>query len=120
MSISGKASAMPTNAEAIVAGVVAYVMALPGDLARVERKLDQVLAEFRALRAQSPPRLGSKRDGAAALGISLSKFERMIAAGEVNVTKIGRSVRVDMAALAVLRPADEEQIAQAARRVRGV
>jgi excisionase family DNA binding protein len=45
-------------------------------------------------RRQLPPTLVSVVDAAAALGIGRSKMYELIAAGEIEVVHIGRSVRV--------------------------
>lgn len=84
-------------------------------LAAILDRLERIEGELVALRRAAGPRLVTVAEAAEALGVSTRTVARWIRAGEVPVRRIGRSVRVDLAALRPLGDADVAQLAHAAR-----
>ena len=101
-----------------LARVLAGLLDLPARLVALEAEVRGLREEVARLRAASPPTLVAPHEAAARLGVSLSTVRRRIRSGEIPVTRVGRSVRVDLAAL---RPGDEADVvrfAELARRSR--
>jgi excisionase family DNA binding protein len=98
-------------------------------MADEKKKLAELLDEFRqvidevrelrvafdALRRGMPPALATMEQAAEALGVSLSTIRRRVRDGSLPCKRLGRAVRVDLAAV---RPADAGEIAELARRAR--
>jgi excisionase family DNA binding protein len=89
----------------------------------VERAVAPLVAELRELRAAVwamsaalPPVLATTPEAAGRLGVSVSTVRRRIKDGSIPVRRIGRSVRVDLAAL---KPLSEDDVARLAREARG-
>lgn len=101
-----------------LAGAFAALVEVPDRIDRLEAQGRELRALLAQIAARLPPVMGNKADAARSLGVSLSSIDRMIATGQIAATKIGRAVRIDMAALAALRPADEETVAVMALRAR--
>lgn len=101
-----------------LARLLVGLLDLPARLVALEAEVRGLREEVVHLRSSAPPLLVSPPEAAVRLGVSLSTVRRRIRAGEVPVTRIGRSVRVDLGAL---RPADDAEVvrlAEAARRLR--
>jgi excisionase family DNA binding protein len=79
-------------------------------------EIRELRSEVAALRAVSPPRYGTVKDAARILGVSDQTVRRKVDLGEIPSTRVGRAVRVDLAAL---RPADPATVAALARVARG-
>jgi excisionase family DNA binding protein len=79
--------------------------------AEVARLADEV----RQLRRAMPPLLVTQREAAKTLGVSLSTIQRKVKSGEVPSVRVGKSVRVDLAAV---RPLGAEEVARLAREAR--
>jgi len=88
----------------------------------VKDELGELRAEVRALAAQVehlrrslPAQLFSVQEAAAHLDVSTVTVRRMVKRGDLPYRRLGRSVRVDLAAL---HPWTDEAVAQAAARAR--
>jgi excisionase family DNA binding protein len=112
-----RGDAAPENVETL-ARLLAGLLDLPARLVALEAEVRGLREEVVHLRSSAPPLLLAPAEAAARLGVSISTLRRRIRAGDVPVTRIGRSVRVDLGAL---RPADQAEVvrlAEAARRPR--
>jgi excisionase family DNA binding protein len=87
----------------------------PAGLGAIEARLASIEAEMSALKHAVPVQLVSPKEAAARLGVSLSTIRRRIANGELPVTRAGKTVRIDLAAL---RPASESVVADLAAAAR--
>jgi excisionase family DNA binding protein len=108
----------PSQAADGIAQALSALVAVPTRLAALEAQIASLTAAVEALRLVTPTSYGTVADAAKVLGVSISTLRRRIRAGDVPVTRIGRSVRVDLGAL---RPADQAEVvrlAEAARRSR--
>jgi excisionase family DNA binding protein len=83
------------------------------DVLRTE--LEPLRTQLAALAAASPPALVTVDVAAERLGKSPSSVRAMCARGELPARRVGRSWRIDMAAL---RPASPETISRLAREAR--
>jgi excisionase family DNA binding protein len=102
----------------ILARLLAGLLDLPARLVALEAEVRGLREEVVRLRTSAPLLLVAPPEAATRLGVSLSTLRRRIRSGEVPVTRIGRSIRVDLGAL---RPADQAEVtrlAEAARRPR--
>lgn len=95
-------------------------MALPAAHPAVEAAVAPLHAELRQLRSlveelvrRSPPRLGTLAEAAELLGVHRDTAHKMWRRGEIQGRRIGRAVRVDLAAL---RPATDDELADAMAR----
>lgn len=100
----------------LLVGQLADLLELPTKFESLTREVASLRAEVSALRGALPPALLPIPDAAAALGVSVSTLRRRIRLGEVPVTHIGRSVRVDVSALRPSSHAEVVRLADAARR----
>lgn len=94
------------------------LLALPARVSALEAKISDLTDAVHALRRALPGKFVAVPEAARFLGVSVSTLRRRIRSGEVNVIRVGRSIRIDLAAL---RPADEADVvrlADAARRGR--
>jgi excisionase family DNA binding protein len=66
-------------------------------------------AELRQLRRVLPPTMGSKKQAAQIMGVSEKTIARAIDRGEIDVTRIGSRVLID---LSKLKPAGEDEAEQ--------
>jgi excisionase family DNA binding protein len=89
--------------DAALAAVVAEAVA------PLAEKIERLTAIVDALRDVSPPMLVSVQEFCRRAGISPATAWRMIASKELPVQRIGRSVRINLAAL---RPIDPGEIAR--------
>ncbi len=85
------------------------------ELPRTE--LGRLAAEIESLRRQLPPSLVTMTHAAKVLGVSLSTVRRKVRDGSLPSRKIGRAVRVDLAAL---RPMTPDDVDAEVRRLRTV
>lgn len=95
--------------DAIAAAVAAQLQPLRAELARL-------VAELGDLRRSLPPTLAAVADAAERLGVSQSTIRRLVRTGEIPVVRVGRSVRVDLAALRPLTAAEVTERAHEARK----
>src|SRR5712692_3052118 len=80
-------------------------------------ELGRLAAEIESLRRQLPPSLVTMTHAAKVLGVSLSTVRRKVRDGSLPSRKIGRAVRVDLAAL---RPMTPDDVDAEVRRLRTV
>jgi len=97
-----------TVEDVIAAAVAAKVVPLVDEV----RRLVDVVTELRRI---LPSPLVTIEQAAEATGLSVSTIRRGIKAGTIPARKIGRSVRVDLAAL---KPLTTDEVAGAARAAR--
>lgn len=109
---------LDTQALQLLVGQLADLLELPTKFELLTREVASLRAEVSTLRTALPPLLMSIPDAAAALGVSVSTLRRRIRLGEVPVKHIGRSVRVDVAALRPTSQPEVVRLADAARRPR--
>lgn len=88
---------------------------IAASLAPLRAEMARLADEVRELRRALPPLLVTQPEAAKRLGVSLSTIQRRVKAGELPCVKIGKSVRVDFAAL---RPLDADAVARLAREAR--
>jgi excisionase family DNA binding protein len=92
---------------------VATAQPLPESAASELRRLTE---EVRAgLRRLAPPMLATLPEAAEHLGVSLSTLRRRIKDGSIPARRIGRALRVDLAALRPLTTAEVARMAREAR-----
>jgi len=84
-------------------------------LAPLGAKIGRLTAEVEAMRRALPPALVPVPEAAKAIGVSEATVRRRIKDGSIPVRRVGRSVRVDLAALRAPDPAEVTRLAQAAR-----
>jgi excisionase family DNA binding protein len=68
-------------------------------------RIERLTIAVEALRGAAPSQLGRVEDVCRVLGISPATVRRRIADGTIPCTRIGRTVRVDLAALTTAREA---------------
>lgn len=90
---------------------------LDARLAPLQAEVQRLAAEVAGLRRSLPPMLVSLPEAARALGVSLSTIRRRARDGSLPVRRVGRLIRVDLAAI---RPLTGEEVAREARRLRGI
>lgn len=88
---------------------------LEAKLAPLRNEIGRLAAEVEALRHAVPPALVPVREAAEALGVSEATVRRRIRDGDMAMVRIGRSVRVDLAALRPAAPAEVVRLAAAIR-----
>lgn len=88
----------------------------PRVLATALRLLEVIVARLDRLESRLPPALVDVPTAGERLGCSASTIRRRVRDGTLPVVRVGRSVRIDLAAL---RPPSDEQIAELAREARG-
>jgi len=88
---------------ATLAEVRATRRAVTALAARVER----LILAVEQLRAATPSVLGRPEDAMRILGVSRPTFWRLVKAGKIPCQRVGRSVRVDLAALVPKRPGNK-------------
>jgi excisionase family DNA binding protein len=96
--------------ESIRAAVAAEVAPLRTEVARLASQVE-------ALRRAIPPALVAVPEAAKAIGVSEATVRRRIKDGSIPVRRVGRAVRVDLAALRSPDSAEVARLAQAARNV---
>lgn len=79
----------------------------------VREEMRAAVAELRA--ALPPAQLVTVDEAAAIAGVSVATMRRRVKAGEIRVKRIGRSVRIDPAAL---RPPSEAVVLELAHAIR--
>lgn len=79
----------------------------------VRREVRAAVAELRA--ALPPAPLVTVEEAARLAGVSVATMRRRVRAGEVPAVRIGRTVRIDPAAL---RPLEDAQVVELAHRTR--
>jgi excisionase family DNA binding protein len=99
-----------TTFDAALAEVVGAAMAPLAD------EIRELRATVDALRAASPPTLVTVGEACRRTGLSPATVRRRVADGTLPSRRIGRSVRVDLAAL---RPMDPATVAALAMEARG-
>lgn len=80
--------------------------AVSAQLEPMRAELRRMTAELAAMRRALPPQLVTMTQAAKALGLSLSTVRRRVRDGSLPSKRVGRSVRVDLAA--VSGPAESE------------
>jgi len=88
---------------------------LEAKLAPLRGDIGRLAAELEAMRRTFPPALVPVREAAQALGVSEATIRRRIRDGDMATVRIGRSVRVDLAAL---RSTDAGEVARLAAAIR--
>jgi excisionase family DNA binding protein len=89
--------------------------AVRDELADLRAEVRALAAQVEHLRRSLPAQLVSIQEAAGHLHLSLSTVRRMVKRGDLPCRRLGRSVRVDLAAL---HPMTDDEVAQAAARVR--
>ncbi len=103
-----------TPADAL-AGALGPLLELPGRLAALDARLARIEEDLARLIRSAPSALVPIDEAARLMGVSVSTVRRQIKDGSIPSRRIGRSVRVDLAAL---RPLDGEEVARLAREAR--
>lgn len=85
---------------------------IPQRLSAIERSIRNLTDLLQEIRKSLPPKLVSVETAAEALEVSESTVRRWIKSGDIPYTKIGGSIRIDLAAF---RPKSEQEIASLAR-----
>ncbi len=81
---------------------------IPVRLASLEREIRQASDRLASIESRLPSALASISDAARICGVSVPTMRRWVKAGEVPVTKVGNTVRVDVSRL---QGRDKEDIA---------
>ncbi|HVX95506.1 MAG TPA: helix-turn-helix domain-containing protein [Polyangia bacterium] len=81
----------------------------------VARQLAPIYARLDELAAAAPPALVDVEVAAERLGLSVATVRRQAAAGVLPARRVGRSWRIDLAALRPVKPEQIEQLAREAR-----
>ena len=84
-------------------------------LAPLRAEISVLAAKVEALRRALPPALVPVPEAAQAIGVSEATVRRRIKDGSIPVRRVGRSVRVDLAALS---PPDSAEVARLAHQAR--
>ncbi len=87
--------------------------ALAAELAPLRADISRLSGEVEAMRRTLPPALVPVREAAQALGVSEVTIRRRIRDGNIPTVRIGRAVRVDLAAL---RSPDSAEVVRLAHR----
>jgi excisionase family DNA binding protein len=87
-----------TPADAL-AGALGPLVDLPARLAALDLRLARIEEALAALRRSTPSALVPVDEAARLLGLSVSTVRRQIKSGALPSRRIGRSVRIDLAAL---------------------
>ncbi len=103
----------PGDALGAVFGELAKV---PGVMAALVERIARLEAEVQALRQALPPRLGTLREAADLLGVSYATVRRRVQDGSLPVRRVGKAIRVDLAALRPIPEAEVVRLATAARK----
>ncbi len=90
-------------------------LAIKMQLAPLHTRIDRLTTAVEALRKALPPALVPVREAAQALGVSEITIRRRISEGLIPTVRIGRSVRVDLAALRAPDPDEVARLANVAR-----
>ncbi len=88
---------------------------LEAKLAPVRAELNRLNLQVESLRRALPPPLVSMSDAASALGVSLSTIKRRVKDGSLPVRRVGRKLRIDMAALQSPSNAEVIRLAEVAK-----
>lgn len=70
-----------------------------GHVAPLRAEIERLRADVAALRRSQPAALATPAEAARALGVSLSTVRRRVRDGSLPVRRVGRSVRIDLAAM---------------------
>jgi excisionase family DNA binding protein len=104
------------NTVDLEAALVAVLRKVVRDaLADLRAEVRNLAAQVEHLRRSLPAQLVSVQEAAEHLHLSLSTVRRMVKRGDLPSRRLGRSVRVDLAAL---HPMTDEEAARAAARAR--
>ncbi|HEX9048981.1 MAG TPA: helix-turn-helix domain-containing protein [Anaeromyxobacter sp.] len=88
---------------------------VPGRIAALDARLARIEEALATLRRSTPSALVPIDEAARILGVSVSTVRRQVRSGAIPSRRIGRSVRVDLAAL---RPLEAEEVERLAREAR--
>ncbi len=89
--------------------------AVKDELAHLRAEVRALASRVEQLRRTLPAQLVSMQEAAGHLDLSLSTVRRMVKRGDLPYRRLGRSVRVDLAAL---HPMTDGEVARAAVRAR--
>ncbi len=89
--------------------------AIAAELAPLRAEVARLAVQVEAMRNAIPPALVPVREAAQALGVSEITIRRRISQGLIPSVRIGRSVRVDLAALKAPDPDEVAHLANVAR-----
>lgn len=87
--------------------------AVAAELVRLLPAIDERVAR---IEARLPPALGGIDDAARVTGMSRSSVKRALKTGDIQSTKVGRRVLIDLASL---RPLSREKVIELAAKARG-
>lgn len=90
-------------------------VALAAELAPLRAEVCRLSTQIEAMRRAIPPALVPVSEAAQALGVSEATVRRRIRDGAMPTVRIGRSVRVDLAALRSIDPVEVSRLAAAIR-----
>lgn len=88
---------------------------LDARLAPLRSDLERVTSELAAVRRAMPPLFVALKEAARRMNVSEKTARRRVKSGEWPARRDGRKILVDLSAL---RPMDDEEVAQAALRLR--
>lgn len=89
-------------------------VAISGELVPLRAEVSRLATQVEAMRRALPPALVPVREAAQALGVSEATVRRRIRDGDIATVRIGRSVRIDLAALRAVDSAEVVHLAQQA------
>lgn len=79
---------------------------VPGVVAQLEKKIDELRSEVAELSSRLPPRLLTFTEAAQAIGCSRKHIYALVARRELPVKRLGKILRIDSKDLQILRTRD--------------